>query len=64
MSGKKLKYCIILNNDEKIFFLNASDGKYNIEIDKNQSFEDLKQENIKDGSLDDFDCKSIPATLD
>lgn len=64
MSGKKLKYCIILNNDGKILFLNASDGKYNIEIDKNQSFEDLKQENIKDGSLDDFDCKSIPATLD
>lgn len=64
MSGKSLKYCIILNNDGQIFFLNASNGKYNIEIDKNQSFEDLKRENVKEGSLDDFDCKSIPVTLD
>lgn len=64
MSGKSLKYCIILNNDGQILFLNASNGKYNIEIDKNQSFEDLKQENVKEGSLDDFDCKSIPVTLD
>lgn len=64
MSGKSLKYCIILNNDGQILFLNASNGKYNIEIDKNQSFEDLKRENVKEGSLDDFDCKSIPVTLD
>lgn len=64
LSGKRLKYCIILNNDGKVLFLNASDGKYNIEIGKNQSFEDLKQENVKDGSLDDFDCKSIPATIE
>ena len=46
MSGKSLKYCIILNNDGQILFLNASNGKYNIEIDKNQSFEDLKRENV------------------
>ena len=64
MSGKSLKYCIILNNDGQILFFNASNGKYNIEIDKNQSFEDLKRENVKEGSLDDFDCKSIPVTLD
>ena len=32
MSGKSLKYCIILNNDGQILFLNASNGKYNIEI--------------------------------
>lgn len=64
MSGKRLKYCIILRNDGKIMFMNVSDGKYNIEMNKNQTFESLTKENVKEGSLDDFNCKKVPATLE
>lgn len=64
MSGKKLKYCFILNSSGKVLYMNASDGKYNIELKGKQTFEDLQEENVRDGNLDDFDCKSVPATLE
>lgn len=64
MNGNKLKYCIILNDEGKILFMNASDGNYIIEINKNNKFEDINKDNVTEGNLNDFNCKSIPATLE
>ncbi len=64
MNGNKLKYCIILNDEGKILFMNVSDGNYIIEINKNNKFEDINKDNVTEGNLNDFNCKSIPATLE
>lgn len=62
MNGNKLKYCIILNDEGKILFMNVSDGNYIIEI--NNKLEDINKDNVTEGNLNDFNCKSIPATLE
>ena len=58
MTGKKLQYCIILNNNGKVNNMKVSNGKWIASLDNNKSIEDLTIDDLEEGNLDDYNCGS------
>ncbi len=56
MTGKKLQYCIILNNNGKVNNMKVSNGKWIASLDNNKSIEDLTIDDLEEGNLDDYNC--------
>ena len=61
MTGKKLQYCIILNNSGKVAEMKVSNGKWVASLDENEKLEDLTIDDLEEGNLDDYECGE-PAT--
>ena len=59
MTNRPIKYCIIIDKTGNVEFMNASDGKYVITIDRNQSIGELDVDSVEEGNLDDFTCGQI-----
>ena len=56
MTGKKLQYCVILNNSGKVTDMKVSNGKWIASLDNNKSIEDLTIDDLEEGNLDDYNC--------
>ena len=61
MTGKKLQYCIILNNSGKVSDMKVSNGKWIASLGGNEKLEDLTIDDLEEGNLDDYECGE-PAT--
>lgn len=59
MTNRPIKYCIIIDKIGNVEFMNASDGKYVITIDRSQSIGELDVDSVEEGNLDDFTCGQI-----
>ena len=57
MTGKKLQYCVILNNNGKVTDMKVSNGKWVASL-KGKTIEDLTIDDLEDGNLDDYECVS------
>ena len=57
MTGEKLQYCIILDNNGKVKSMKVSNGKWIVSLDNNKSIEGLTIDDLEEGNLDDYDCK-------
>ena len=59
MTGEKLQYCIILDNNGKVKSMKVSNGKWVASLDNNKSIEDLSIGDLEEGNLDDYKCGSV-----
>ena len=60
MTGKKLQYCVVLNNNGKVTDMKVSNGKWVASL-KGKTIDDLTIDDLEDGNLDDYECGE-PAT--
>ena len=60
MTGKKLQYCVVLNNNGKVTDMKVSNGKWIASL-KGKTIDDLTIDDLEDGNLDDYECGE-PAT--
>ena len=58
MTGEKLKYCIILNNNGKVTDMKVSNGKWIASLNDNKAIEDLTIDDLENGNLDGYKCSS------
>ena len=58
MTGEKLKYCIILNNNGKVTDMKVSNGKWIASLNDNKTIEDLTIDDLENGNLDGYKCSS------
>ena len=58
MTGEKLQYCVILNNNGKVTDMKVSNGKLVASLTDGKSVEDLTINDLKEGNLDDYECTS------
>ena len=56
MTGKKLQYCVLLNADGSVKSMKVSNGTWIAELSSNKKITDLKNADLKDGNLNDYDC--------
>ena len=63
MNGKKLQYCIILNNDGKVKSMKVSNGKWVASLDDNKKVEDLIIDDLEEGNLDGYNCSNNTPTI-
>ena len=56
MTGKKLKYCIILNNSGKVKSMKVSNGQWIASLENGKKIEDLTADDLVEGNLDDYTC--------
>ena len=56
MTGKKLQYCVFLNADGSVKSMKVSNGAWIAELSGNKKITDLKNTDLKDGNLNDYDC--------
>ena len=59
MTGKSLKYCILLNADGSVKSMKVSNGTWIVELSGNKKITDLKSSDLKDGNLDNEKCINI-----
>lgn len=59
MTGEKLKYCIVLDNNGKVELLKASNGKYVVDVYKDDDLTSFDLDRIKEGNLDDYKCNGV-----
>ena len=59
MTGEKLKYCIVLDSRGKVELLKASNGKYVIEVSKDEDIANVDIDRITEGNLDDYKCNGV-----
>ena len=58
MTGKKLQYCVILNNNGKVTDMKVSNGKWIASLN-GKAIEDLTIDDLEDGNLDDYECGNV-----
>ena len=58
MTGKKLRYCVILNNNGKVTDMKVSNGKWVASL-KGKTIDDLTIDDLEDGNLDDYECGEV-----
>ena len=56
MTGKGLKYCVLLNADGSVKSMKVSNGEWIAELPSGKKITDLKNADLKDGNLNDYDC--------
>ena len=56
MTGKSLKYCVLLNADGSVKSMKVSNGTWVAELSGNKKITDLKSSDLKDGNLDNEEC--------
>ena len=56
MTGKSLKYCVLLNADGSVKSMKVSNGEWIAELPSGKKITDLKNSDLKDGNLNDYDC--------
>ena len=56
MTGKSLKYCVLLNTDGSVKSMKVSNGEWIAELSGNKKITDLKSTDLKNGNLDNEEC--------
>ncbi len=56
MTGKGLKYCVLLNADGSVKSMKVSNGEWIAELPSGKKITDLNISDLKDGNLNDYDC--------
>ena len=56
MTGKSLKYCVLLNADGSVKSMKVSNGEWIAELPSGKKIADLKSSDLKDGNLDNEEC--------
>ena len=56
MTGKSLKYCVLLNADGSVKSMKVSNGEWIAELLGNKKITDLKSTDLKNGNLDNEEC--------
>ena len=56
MTGRDLQYCVLLNTDGSVKSMKVSNGEYIAELPSGKKITDLKNADLKDGNLNDYDC--------
>ena len=56
MTGKSLKYCVLLNADGSVKSMKVSNGEWIAELSGNKKITDLKSTDLKNGNLDNEEC--------
>ena len=56
MTGKSLKYCVLLNADGSVKSMKVSNGEWIAELPSGKKITDLKSSDLKDGNLDNEEC--------
>ena len=57
MNGKKLQYCVVLNNSGKVTDMKVSNGKWVASLN-GKAIDELTIDDLEDGNLDDYECAS------
>ena len=60
MNGKKLQYCVVLNNSGKVTDMKVSNGKWVASLN-GKSIDELTIDDLEDGNLDDYECVNATA---
>ena len=55
MNGKKLQYCVVLNNSGKVSDMKVSNGKWVASLN-GKAIDELTIEDLEEGNLDGFEC--------
>ena len=63
MTGKKLQYCIILDNSGNVKSMKVSNGQWIASLDGNKQIEDLTTDDLTDGNLDGYNCSNNTPTI-
>ena len=58
MTGKKLQYCVILNNSGKVKDIKVSNRQWIASLVDGKEFEDLTIDDLVEGNLDDYNCSN------
>ena len=56
MTGRNLQYCVLLNTDGSVKSMKVSNGEWIAELPSGKKITDLKNADLKDGNLNDYDC--------
>ena len=56
MTGKSLKYCVLLNADGSVKSMKVSNGEWIAELPSGKKITDLNSSDLKDGNLDNEEC--------
>ena len=56
MTGKSLKYCVLLNADGSVKSMKVSNGEWIAELSGNKKITDLTNADLKDGNLNNYEC--------
>ena len=56
MTGRDLQYCALLNTDGSVKSMKVSNGEWIAELPAGKKITDLKNTDLKDGNLNDYDC--------
>ena len=56
MTGRNLQYCVLLNTDGTVKSMKVSNGEWIAELPSGKKITDLKNADLKDGNLNDYDC--------
>ena len=56
MTGRDLQYCVLLNTDGTIKNMKVSNGEWIAELPSGKKITDLKNTDLKNGNLNDYDC--------
>ena len=56
MTGRDLQYCVLLNTDGSVKSMKVSNGEWIAELPSGKKITDLKNADLIDGNLNDYDC--------
>ncbi len=56
MTGKKLQYCIILDNSGNVTSMKVSNGQWVASLDGDKQLDDLTIDDLEEGNLDGYNC--------
>ena len=56
MTGRDFQYCVLLNTDGSVKSMKVSNGEWIAELPSGKKITDLKNADLKDGNLNDYDC--------
>ena len=56
MTGRDLQYCVLLNTEGSVKSMKVSNGEWIAELPSGKKITDLKNADLKDGNLNDYDC--------
>ena len=58
MTGKKLQYCIILDNSGNVTSMKVSNGQWVASLDANKEIDELTIDDLAEGNLDGYNCSN------
>ena len=65
MTGKSLKYCVLLNADGSVKSMKVSNGEWIAELPSGKKITDLNASNVTEGNLDDDEsCPKTPKSFE